>query len=631
MLTSIRNTSNTLFVKLLFVLLIASFAVWGIGDVLRTSPGDGPITVGERQITLSEINREFRLLLDRQGQAFGVRLSEQQGMQIGLLDQAISNLVSKATIDNLAADAGLRIDDDTISSYIRDVMGYKTADGQFDRAAFEQFMQSQGLSEQVFVEQLRLDIAREELLNILVGGVRTPEPIAATLRAYREETRVADFVRVDAAAMDAPAAPSDADLATYYQANGDAYMAPEMRSAAVVLLDPEQLAADVVVDDEQINEEYLYQRDSLFVPEQRTIEQMILADAAQAEAAAGALQEGRDFATVAAEIAGQDPASLVVGDFGQAEWFVPEVEDALFAGDAGAVSDAVETPLGWRIYRVSAIEEAHEPSLDEVRDRLAQDVALRVANDTLFDVSGQFQDELAGGATLAEAAETLDLTVETFGPLGADGQDRDGDAVTVPGGFPVVTAVFEEQPGIVSAMKNLPNGGLFFVEVDQVIPPALLPLDDVREQVVADWTADQKLESARALAQSIQDDLAVGTPLADLAAANGLDLRTAEGVRRDGNETGGLPGTLAADLFAMDVGGVASEESEGEPAVFVAQLREVVPAPEDPEAFETLWLQTSAQATNDIFIALGTALQQRHVPEVRDEFIRQQFNATYGG
>ncbi|MEZ5669219.1 MAG: SurA N-terminal domain-containing protein [Alphaproteobacteria bacterium] len=629
MLTSMRKTSSSLFVKLLFVLLIASFAIWGIGDVLRPSAGGGPIEVGDKQIGLATIDREFRGILDQQSRAVGFRFTPAMGLQFGMLDRAISNVVTRALYDNLATDLGIRIDDESVRDFIRDRLGFRTDDGRFDRAAFEQELRNRQVTEDAFVEELRADIARDDLVRTVGAGIRLPNALAAALHAYREETRVADYFKIAAEDMPAPAAPAEDVLTAYYEANGELYMAPEFRSGDVVVLDPAEIAAGIAVDDEQLNEEFLYQRDSLYVPERRTVEQMILADAAQAEAAAAALGEGRDFASVASEVAGQDAAALAMGAFSSDEWFVAEAKDALFDGDVGAVSAPVETPLGWRIYRVTAIEPGREAELDDVRDTLIDEIRTRIARDEIFDLAGRVQDEMAGGASLAEAARTLEIAVQPVGPISADGQDPEGLDTVIPGGDPVVAALFEQAPDADPDQRDLPGGGVFFVAVTVVTEPAVRPLAEVRDTVLADWTADQQMEAARALAQTAKDALAAGTGFGAVADAHSLLPLVATGIRRDGSENAGLPSGLAATLFEAAVGAADSEEAPAERAVYVAQLKEIVPAPEDAEALNTVRMQVSAQATSDLYTALGTELQGRYETAIQSDFIQQSFSQSY--
>ena len=629
MLTSMRKTSSSLFVKVLFVLLIASFAVWGIGDILRPSAGGGPIEVGDQQVSIASINQEFGRLLDDRSRRIGIQLDPAMGMQLGLLDLSINNLVSRAQIENLATDLGMRVGDESIIRFIGEDLGFTTADGRFDRAAFEANLRQRGITEDMFVEQLRQDIGRDTLLRLLGSGVRIPVTVAETLHRYNEETRDADYVQISADALDDPTPPDQSTLNAYYEANSDRYMAPELRSAQVVILDPEALAASVVVDEEQLNEEFLYQRDALFVPERRVIEQMILADSEIADAAAGALGEGRTFATVATEIAGQDPETLTMGSFTADEWFLPEIAETLFDGEIGAFSDPVETPLGWRIYQVAALVPAHEPTLDEVRESLIGQIATRIASDTIYDLAGQFQDEIAGGATLSEAAQALDLPLETFGPVAANGTALDGSEILVPGGADVVSAVFGETLDVASNQYDLDGGGVFFVQVTEVTETVLRELDDVRDQVLSDWTASGKFESAQEQADAIRSAVLAGASLSEEADALGLEVRTAPGIRRDGAETGGLPPLLAARLFDTEIGDAEVGDATVDRSVFVAQLTTINPAPDDAEMVDNLRLQLSAEATNDLYLAIGTDLQERYEPRVQYDYIQQSFVQTY--
>ena len=51
MLQFIRSQVTSIFVKILFVLLIVSFAIWGIGDVFFGSPaGKVAVQVGDDEI-----------------------------------------------------------------------------------------------------------------------------------------------------------------------------------------------------------------------------------------------------------------------------------------------------------------------------------------------------------------------------------------------------------------------------------------------------------------------------------------------------------------------------------------------------------------------------------------------------
>ncbi|MFT6559634.1 SurA N-terminal domain-containing protein, partial [Sneathiella sp.] len=61
MLHSMRKGAGGWLAKGLLVLLVASFAVWGIGsDMLGSSVGADVIEVGDQTVTIGEFRREYQ-------------------------------------------------------------------------------------------------------------------------------------------------------------------------------------------------------------------------------------------------------------------------------------------------------------------------------------------------------------------------------------------------------------------------------------------------------------------------------------------------------------------------------------------------------------------------------------------
>ena len=93
MLQLIRSRVTSIFVKALFALLIASFAVWGIGDIFLGSPtGKAAIEVGTVEITTAEVLDEF----ERVRRTTGLQMTAQEAAEIGLLEQVMNDLANRA-------------------------------------------------------------------------------------------------------------------------------------------------------------------------------------------------------------------------------------------------------------------------------------------------------------------------------------------------------------------------------------------------------------------------------------------------------------------------------------------------------------------------------------------------------
>jgi peptidyl-prolyl cis-trans isomerase D len=258
-----------------------------------------------------------------------------------------------------------------------------------------------------------------------------------------------------------------------------------------------------------------------------------------------------------------------------------QLAEAGFALEArGAVSEPVETPFGWHVMKLTGLEEAGIAPFEAVRDEIEQELQLDRALDAVFEMANQLEDELAGGATLEQAADTLGLPVIDVPPVAADGSLR-GDAALpdLPAEEQVLETAFQTPAGEAAPMQETREGDFFIVRVDGVIPPELRPLDQVREEVRTAWQAAERREIAAARAAQAAERLALGGAPQEVADALGGTAGTTPPVTRDGAGAGDLAPGLPAALFELAPGAadvVAADDRRI--AVRLEQVREAEPS-----------------------------------------------------
>src|SRR5687768_4879260 len=156
MLTFIRSHAASWIVRILFVLLILSFAAWGIGDIFRLQTEGGPaVTVGEVEIGRDVVARQFDNLIRQMQPLFNNRLDREQARQIGLLDRAVEQVVGDALLEQETRELDIIATNDSIRRAIQSDPTFRGADGKFDRSRFERLIASAGMTEQGYVESLR--------------------------------------------------------------------------------------------------------------------------------------------------------------------------------------------------------------------------------------------------------------------------------------------------------------------------------------------------------------------------------------------------------------------------------------------------------------------------------------------
>lgn len=126
---------------------------------------------------------------------------------------------------------------------------------------------------------------------------------------------------------------------------------------------------------------------------------------AEAEAVAARLDNGEDFATVAAEVSTDTGSAANGGNLGCVARgvTVPEFEDALFATPEGEISDPVETEFGFHIIEVL---QHNAPTFDAAKPLVLQKV--------LADSNEGFNDVL--NDKLAEADVSIDARYGRWNP-----------------------------------------------------------------------------------------------------------------------------------------------------------------------------------------------------------------------
>ena len=173
--------------KILFGILVASFAVWGVGDILRVKPESAVAKVGDREIS----GREFLLAFDAQvrqlQQRFGASFNREQARQFGIPEQTIRSMVATTIIDEAARDLELTASEAELLQQIRDNPNFKNSLGDFDRFRFEQVLQANNLSEQGFLALTRNDHVRRQLLDSLAGGLKSPKNIVEAFYKFQAQ------------------------------------------------------------------------------------------------------------------------------------------------------------------------------------------------------------------------------------------------------------------------------------------------------------------------------------------------------------------------------------------------------------------------------------------------------------
>jgi Parvulin-like peptidyl-prolyl isomerase len=570
MLADIRKYANSLVVKILFVLLMLSFVIWGVADSLRPRQSGGWVAkVGDQEISRIAFENELRATVRQLQQSFGGQLDETMIKSLGISRSVLNQMVNRALVETEAADLGIRASDDLLRRALIEDQRFRTPAGQFDNAAFQAFVQRLGRSQDAFFNDLRRELSARTLVATVEVGAVVPADQLRMIERYFAEQRVIEAVAIKFEDAKVDAAPDDAALESFYAAHTNDYRRPEFRKVTAVVIGSGDLAGRIKVDDAEIKSAYEERISEFVKPEQRTFRQMLFNDEAKARWAAQQLKAGRSWDDVADAPEAGSPAVATLGPIGRSA-LPEELRAAVFDVAKGASPEPVQSSLGWHVIDVVSVQEGTTAPLSEVSERLSRQLVQEKAADQMIDLGNRLEEVLGQGKSLEAAAEELGLSVRTIDAVDAKGSDRAGTMLQdLPPRF--VQTAFGSPKGIPGSLVEADRDTLFVLRVDDIQPPEVRPFADVREAVAAAWRRDQQMSKAQAMAQEIIDRGKKGT-LAAAATGFGLTPVTVASVSRLGMPSEKiLPAPVIRQAMEAPAGRLLSIPTDD--AIFVAVSR----------------------------------------------------------
>ena len=575
-----------------FVWIIMGLAMIGLGGFGATNLS-GTIrtigTVGDKHIDVGEyarqLGQEIRAVETRTGQSLPfVRVQE-----IGLDQAVLQRIVSARALDHEASQLGLSVGDAALRDQIIDIPAFQGINGSFDPEGYTFALEQSGTSKAEFETRLREETARTLLQGAMVNGVVMPATYVSTLLNYIGETRDFTWARLASADLktELPTATGE-ELQIYFNENIDDFMLSETKRITYVHLSPDALIQGIDIPEEELQAEFDVRIDEYNRPERRLVERLVYLDQESANQAAAALEVAGTTFEALVEERGLTLADVDLGDMDRLS--LDGAGEAVFAADVGDVVGPLASDLGPALFRINAVLPAQVTTFEAAKPLLQEILAADRARRLVSTQAQDFDDLLAGGATLEELADETDMVLGTL-----DWSEGNGEGLGAYVGFAEAARALtsEDFPKV----ENLEDGGVFAIRLEEELPIRPSEFADARDQVIASWENNQLETRLNEQAEILIPQLQSGTDFAGL----GMSPTVEADQTRTGFVTG-TPPSFMEGVFKMAVGDVTVVDSFG--TVLVVRLDAINPATENENAAalrEQLQAQVSQTLASDLY------------------------------
>ncbi len=592
MLTEFRSHARNIGSKILMAMLVITFGVWGIEDMIMKSGSSMEVaSVAGQKISAVEyqvaLSRETEKLRQSLGKQFSSDLIKNLGLEPYVLQQLINNRLLAVESKNL----GLRVSDNEVVENIHKNPNFFDNKGKFSKVAFEAMLRSSGINEKAYIKKMREDMAVNILLSTVIHSVPVPKDLPDILLAARKEQRKIELYNLPPSLVGSIPAASEEQLKEYYDSHLAQFAVPEYRNISYIEVTPEDAKKAVASKEKEVASkekdiETIYNEriDEFKKPERRKVEQLLFADEDSARKAYDSVKTGKTFEQIAKESNGKvlNQKNISLG-LVEKSALPEEAADKVFSLASGTVSEPVNTAFGWHIFTVKEIVAPATLSLNEVRQQLEKELAQQDGDNILTDFSNKIEDMIAGGGNLAEVAKEYGLKIISLPALDKQGNGADGKPEkNLPKLDKFLEIAFKTEEKTESSVVSSRNGNNYILRVESVAHEHSKPFAEVKSQITEGWNRQERSNKLAEIASKIASGFSGETGRANTIKTYAISSPVIITVSQKKGDSQKIPDNIISEIFSHQTGFAtgAFEQKDGS-GYAIAVVKEIIPAAGD--------------------------------------------------
>lgn len=638
-MSKFRKYAGIVIMVALMSMLIISFGLWGIGDMLRLGGRTNEVAhvggthiplygwLGGVSVPVDEVRDRFNRSLEQIQQQTGQRPEPEQAIRYGLHMRALDDVVQRAVIDNAILAYGLSIGQAEIQAAIAANPTFKGTTGSFDAQRYQALLRNARISEAAYVADVRRQIATVQLFGVVRPDGLAPKSLRDDAFKQESEKRVAETLFVPDAIVTNVPKPTPEQLKTYFEANKARFTIPEYRSFSYVLMTVDDVLPQITVTPEQIKQEYDAKQSEFGAPEKRDVDQAMTDSEDKAKKMIEIAKGGKSLEDAAKEVLGNADGVIKLGMVQKKDLPAGSLADGVFALPQGLAAAPIKSPLGWHVVRVNKIEPGQVKPLAEVKDKLEKDIKAQQAPDLLVKMVNDFDRVLSKSQSMSGAAQDLQLKVKSYENVDARGQDASGrQIVSGPAAAPLVQAAFQTRESADSELLETQSGEYFAVHVDRITPARVPNLGEVEAKATEAWQAEERRKLADAKVKEAVDKANAGNDFAAIAKELGVEMRTTKPVNRfDADTANYLSQQATQELFRLPQGKAQSVRTADANVIVRTKEIQAVDLAKEKDAVERFGKQLDISIENDLVAELLFALRQKFGVQLNDATFQAAF------
>lgn len=608
MLALMKRLTNTVFGKIVVMIIVVGMAFFGVDTIVNQIQGGLGANIaqaGSRGFSAADLDRRVETVLRNMNQTSERPITKTEALENGMIDQIVAQESARVTVLGFAGSIGLSTSTDAVLAETRSIEAFQNPlTGELDPTLLRQRLQQLGFTLNEFEEQIGDDLMISTLQAAASSAISAPRAISDLQVLYFGEARNVSWFLFDAAAGQPPINPTVEEVRAYYDANLELLKEPERRALDVLRMSVEDFVGEVEVTDQEVATIYEATKAERFSdPDQRTFAELLFANRDAAREAFGLLAGGADPNSV------RGATSITLQTRRGAEVSNTALRDAMFGAgkQSGAMFGPREENGQWLVARLISVQPGPVKPIEEVADQIRNDLARERAQLVFNQKVDRLEELLAAGYDLDEITRELKIPLLSFLPVDASGRTETG----MPFGVlteakDAVAQAFRLQQGELTSRFDTANT-IFIASTSSIIPASTPAFEELQADVRNLLIAEKRANASTAAVNAMIDAITSGSQTFEQAAGSAAIETLPQSVTRATAEQAGIPGPIRTAMFNARLGDVVSLPTGSGNAFVILLVKSVEPPSEAMRA--GLGSEVSVATTNLIGQDLMQALQ----------------------
>lgn len=492
MLQFLRKISSSWVMRVILGLLLLSFVLFGgIGDIFRSRNYDNIVaSVGGVDIPkayllqavqnqIKELNAELK----------GKNLSFRQFDQFIGIQKVLDRIILEQTLERFIQDSGVVTSEAFVKQILRQEQAFWGDDKRFSAKKFAQVLQSNGISEKLFLSNIQQTQNRAQVMSALslAGGA----PAQLALRMYGYFTMNRQFSVLEK--LPISIAKDEEKIRRYYAENLEIFKIPERRQISMIFLNPSEIGKRYRFSQVDMKAFYENNKANYIEPEKRTVLVVLSSDQGQAESMQKKLSQKEKLPVGSFEIL----KSVAEKDLKE------PLRSMFFSAPPQKVSQPVALRGQYLVFQVQGIQQARALSFSQAQGQILEEMRREKALEEMARLTQSVENQLNKSfSTVEEVSKNLGLVLYV-GEIDQKGQCLSGRLPQI--SDEMTKDAFSLSQGEETSFTETDEGGFYILKVKDIKAAHTPAYEEIKDQVASGWLKFEKDQKEQAFYRSLKE------------------------------------------------------------------------------------------------------------------------------